>query len=161
MNVPDVTGDSAAVVAAVLNLFDDAAARLRQCQAGDERVLPLKRTRRLEVAEGGVKRVCVGECSCKLGYQHLGVRLSTTKRKVHARDARSLLVCVRCSLSDFRSRYGAVPRRSRPQGSQGDGRLPIAHDPEVRRAMRGGRRVPTRGDAHAVCGRRGQDATLR
>lgn len=84
LNVPDVTGDSAAVVAAILNLFDDAAARLRQCQAGDERVLPLKRTRRLEVAEGGGKRVCVGECSCKLDYKRLAVRLSTTKSKVRA-----------------------------------------------------------------------------
>lgn len=85
LNTPDETGDTAAVVAAVVNLYDDQAARLRQCQAGAEaRVLPLKRKRKLETAEEGSRRCLAEGCSCKLRYSALALRLSTTRIKVCA-----------------------------------------------------------------------------
>ena len=55
LNIPDATGDTQAIVAAVVGLYDDPATRLRQCRQGVERrLLPLKRARRPEAAEAHV-----------------------------------------------------------------------------------------------------------
>ena len=92
LNIKDVTGDTAAVVAAVVRLHDDPGARLRQCALGAaRRVLPLKPARRLAAGERG-EGSCEESCDCRLDYRRLGKRLSTTKAKVGRASIASLSV---------------------------------------------------------------------